>query len=99
MLLGDGRDRGLDELELVAVHQTVARVVRLAEEQVRVELDRVHAQAELGDHVDEHGRLLLPRAGQAQPVAVPLVGSKNQLFRREILGAGNRRRQRLMRAG
>jgi len=36
-----------------------------AEEEVRIEFDRVHAQAELGDHVHEHGRLLLPRARQA----------------------------------
>ena len=60
VLLGDRRDLGLDELQLVAVDERVARLVRLAEEEVRVELDGVHAQPELRDHVDEHRRLLLP---------------------------------------
>ncbi len=60
MLLGDRRDRGLDELQLVLLHERITRVVGLAEEEVRVELDRVHAQPQLGDHVHEHGRLLLP---------------------------------------
>ena len=85
MLLGDRRDRRLDELQLVAIDQRVARVVGLAEEEVRVELDRVHAQAELGDHVHEHGRLLLPRAREADARPEELVRPGDQLLGRHGL--------------
>ena len=85
VLLGDRGDRGLDQLQLVAVDERVARVVRLAEEEVRVELDRVHAQPELGDHVHEHGRLLLPRAREADARPEELVRPGDQLLGRHGL--------------
>src|SRR5262249_14386073 len=58
-----------------------ARLVALAEEEVRVELDHVDLDPELGDHVDEHRRLLLPGAGQAEPVAEAVVGPADHVLR------------------
>ncbi len=85
MLLGDGRDLRLDELELVAVDERVPRVVRLAEEEVRIELDRVHPQPELGDHVYEHRGLLLPGAREADARPEELVRPGDQLLGRHGL--------------
>src|SRR5207244_1359045 len=60
VLLGDREHLGPDQLEPVALDQPLTRLVRLAEEELRVELDHRYVEAELGDHVHEHGRLLLP---------------------------------------
>src|SRR6266566_9621766 len=68
------------ELEPVALHQTVPRLVALAAEKLRVELDHGDPEAELRDHVHEHRRLLLPGAGQAELVAVLLVAPAEQVF-------------------
>src|SRR6266508_3847269 len=69
VLLGDGDDLGPDQLEPVALDDPLPRLVGLLEEEVRVELDDVHLEPELHDHVDQHGRLLLPGAGEAEAVA------------------------------
>ena len=69
VLLGDGDASGSDQVEPVALDEPVARLVGLAEEELRVELDHGDVEAELGDHVHEHRRLLLPRARQAELVA------------------------------
>src|SRR6266540_1258227 len=74
VLLGDGDDLGPDQLEPVALDDPFPCLVGLLEEEVRVELDDVHLEAELHDHVDQHGRLLLPGAGQAEAVAELVVG-------------------------
>ena len=110
VLLGDGGDLRLDELQLVPVDELVARLVRLAEEEVRVELDRVHAQPELRDHVHEHGRLLLPGAGEAQARPEELVRPGDQLLglhglevevrkRGGLNGAGTAKEHLLQRVG
>src|SRR5712691_6361722 len=62
-----------DQLQAVALDQAVTRFVRLAEEQLRVELDYGDVEPELGDHVHEHRRLTLPRAREAHVVAELLV--------------------------
>ena len=80
VLLGDGDHLGPDQVQPVALDEPVARLVALAEEELRVELDDVDRQAELGDHVHEHRRLLLPRAGQAEPVAELLVAPDEQVL-------------------
>jgi hypothetical protein len=77
---GDRDHLGPDEVHRVALQQPVARLVALAEEEVRVQLDDVDRQAELGDHVDQHRRLLLPRAGQAEAVAELLVTPDEQVL-------------------
>src|SRR6188508_1970242 len=71
MLLRNGQHRRGTELEPVALDEAVARLVRLAEEELRVELDHGQVEPELGDHVHEHRRLLLPRAREAELVAEP----------------------------
>src|SRR5437868_5083753 len=81
VLLGDGDDLRPDEVEPVLLDQPLARVVRLAEEEPRVELDDGDVDAELGHHVHEHRRLLLPRAGEAKLVAEALVGPEEALLR------------------
>jgi hypothetical protein len=81
MLLGDRRNLRLDQLQGVLLDEAIARFVRLAEEEVRVELDGVHAEPEIGDHVHEHGRLLLPRAGQADTRPEEAMGPGDELLR------------------
>src|SRR6478735_8177542 len=83
VLLGDGDHLRPDEVQAVAFDQPLARLVALAEEELRVELDHVDRQPELRDHVYEDRRLLLPRAGQAEPVAELLVAPDEQ-----VLGGG-----------
>src|SRR6476469_4357991 len=60
VLLGDGDHLRPNEVQAIALDQPLARLVALAEEELRVELDDVDRQPELRDHVDEHRRLLLP---------------------------------------
>ena len=74
VLLGDRDDLRPDQGEAVALDEPLARLVRLLEEEVRVELDHVDVEPELGDHVHEHRRLLLPGAAEAEPLAELLVG-------------------------
>ena len=64
------RDRGLDELQLVALDER-ARASRSDSRKKRCVSSStdVHVEAELRDHVDEHRRLLLPGARQAERVA------------------------------
>ena len=81
VLLGDGDDRVRDQVQPVALDEPVARLVGLAEEELRVELDHGQVEAELGDHVHEHRRLLLPRAREAEPVAVLAVDPLEELLR------------------
>src|SRR3982751_902879 len=69
VLPGHGAHVRRDQLEAVALDQRVSCLVRLTEEELRVELDDRDVEAELRDHVDEHRRLLLPRTGQAELVA------------------------------
>src|SRR5712692_808700 len=73
VLLRDGDDVRPDQLQAVALDEAVARLVRLPEEQLRVELDHGDVEPELRDHVHEHRRLLLPRAREAELVAELLV--------------------------
>src|SRR5262245_60988900 len=80
MLLGDRDHLGADEVQPVALDQSLARLVALAEEELRVELDDVDREVELRNHVHEDGRLLLPRAGQAEPVAELLVAPDEQVL-------------------
>src|SRR5438105_4125251 len=63
----DGSERA--KLQAVALDEPVAGLVRLREEHLRVELDDVDVEPELGDHVHEHGALALPGAGEAHPAA------------------------------
>src|SRR5918999_1607716 len=70
MLLGHGDDLRPNQRQAVALDQALARLVALEEEQVRVQLDAVDVEPELGDHVHKHGRLLLPRAGEDELAAV-----------------------------
>src|SRR2546430_4658148 len=96
MLLGDREDLRLDQLAPLARHQPVARLVRLAEEEVRVELDHGDVETQLGGHVHEHGGLLLPRAGEAELVAELLVRPAEDVLRRhrlEVSGQLQARRQ------
>src|SRR5437763_4159848 len=53
------------ELQAVALDQPVSGLVRLRKEDLRVELDDVDVEPELGDHVDEGGALPLPGAREA----------------------------------
>ena len=68
---------------------------------MRVELDRVHAQAELRDHVHEHGGLLLPGAREADARPEELVRPGDDLLGRHGLEVEVRKpgraRQRLNR--
>ena len=80
MLLGDREHRRREQVEPVALDEPVASLVRLAEEELRVELDDRQVEPELGDHVHERRRLLLPRAGEAQLVAVLLVDPDEELL-------------------
>jgi hypothetical protein len=88
VLLGDREHVGDDEPEPVALHEPLAGLVRLLEEQVRVELDDVDLEPELGDEVDEHRGLLLPRAREAEPLAELLVGPGEEVARRQRLDLG-----------
>src|SRR5262245_28522796 len=85
VLLCDRDDLGLDQREAVALGEAVARLVRLLEEEVCVELDDVHVEPEVGDHVYEDGRLLLPGAAEAEPLAELLIGEVEQLLGGERL--------------
>ena len=78
--------RRREQVQPVALDEPVAGLVGLAEEELRVELDHRQVEAELGDHVHEHRRLLLPRAREAQLVAVLLVDPDE-----ELLGASSSR--------
>src|SRR5262245_28300714 len=80
VLLGDRDDRVRDQVQAVAPDEPVARLVRLPEEELRVKLDHGQIEAELGDHVHEDRRLLLPRAGQAELVAVLAVDPAQQVL-------------------
>src|SRR5438552_3265438 len=80
-LLRDGDHFGALEREPVALDEAVARLVRLLEEELRVELDDRDVQAELADdHVHENGRLALPRARQAHAVPELLVGPDERVL-------------------
>src|SRR5690348_5090205 len=57
----DGAERR--QPEVVALDEPAARLVRLREEDERVELDDRDLEPELADHVDQHRRLALPGAG------------------------------------
>src|SRR5919198_216187 len=66
--------------EAVALDETVAGLVGLWEEDLGIELDDRDLQAELADHVHEHGALSLPRARQAHAVAELLVAPEDRLL-------------------
>ena len=85
VLLGDGDDLGDDQLEPVALDEPLAGLVGLLEEEVRVELDDVHVETELGDHVNEHRGLLLPGADEAEPLAELLGGPAEDVLRGQRL--------------
>ena len=85
VLLGDRDHLGDDQVEPVALDEPLARLVGLLEEEVRVELDDVDVEPELGDHVDEHGRLLLPGAREAEALAELLEGPARGPPRRQRL--------------
>src|SRR5215211_818060 len=80
-LLGErvARRHGL-ELEAVPRDEPVPRLVRLLEEDLRVQLDDVDLEAELADHVHECRRLALPRAGEAHAVAEALVRPQEHIL-------------------
>jgi hypothetical protein len=80
VLLGDREDLGTNEIEAIALDQPLARLVRLLEEEMRVELDHIHVEPELGDHVHEDGGLLLPGAAETQLLAELLVGPEQELL-------------------
>ena len=88
MLLGDREHLRNDEPEPVALHEPLAGLVRLLEEEVRVELDDVDLEPKLGDEVHEDRGLLLPRARQAQPLAELFVYPAKDLRRRQLLDLG-----------
>ena len=85
VLLRDRQHFGADQRQPVALDEALARLVGLLEEEVRVELDDVHLEPELGGHVDEHGRLLLPRAPEAEPLAELLGRPDEDLLGRQRL--------------
>ncbi len=81
VLLGHGDDgRRGQQLQAVALDEPVARLIGLAEEELRVELDDRDLEVEVGDHVHEHRRLLLPRAGQAEAGAELPVRPAQQIL-------------------
>src|SRR6266487_524128 len=69
------------EREPVPLDEPVARLIALAEEELRVQLDYWDVEPELRDHVHEHRRLLLPGARQAELVAELLVAPAKQVLR------------------
>ena len=74
VLLGDRDHLGADRARgRSAPRARSPRLVRLAEEERGVELDDGDVDPELGHHVHEHRRLLLPRAGEAELVAETVV--------------------------
>src|SRR5262249_24464993 len=75
----DGMER--TKLEPVALDEPVARLVRLRKEDERVELHDRDVETELADHVHERGRLPLPRAGQAHPIAELRVRPEEHVLR------------------
>src|SRR5215217_148839 len=81
VLLRHGDDVRAEQLEPVALDERLTRLVGLSEEQMGVELDDVDVEPELGDHVHERRRLLLPRARQAEAVAELGVGPAEDLLR------------------
>ena len=85
VLLGHRDHLGPDQGEAVALDEPLTGLVRLLEEEVRVELDHVDVEPELGGHVHEHRRLLLPGAAEAEAVAELLVGPEEDVLRREGL--------------
>src|SRR4051794_9587057 len=93
VLLCHRDDRVRDQVQAVPLHEPVARLVRLAEEELGVELDDGKVEAELGDHVHEHGRLLLPGARKAELVSVLAVDPREQLFCRHGFVVGLRKRR------
>jgi hypothetical protein len=72
----------------VALDEALTGLVRLLEEKVRVELDHVDFEPELGHHVHEDGRLLLPGAAEAESLAELLVGPEKDVLGRERLDLG-----------
>src|SRR5437667_7225107 len=80
VLLGDRDHLRALECESVTLDEPVARLVALAEEELRIQLDHGNVEAELADHVHEHGRLLLPGARQAELVAELLEAPAEQIF-------------------
>src|SRR6266542_3066071 len=96
VLLGDREHMWRDQVEPVALDERVARLVRLAEEELRVELDHRNVERELADHVHEHRRLLLPRARETELVAELAVRPAENVLRRhrfDVRKAQARRRQ------
>src|SRR5882724_6523334 len=85
VLLGDRDHLRALEREPVALDKPVARLVALAEEELRVQLDHGDVEPELRDHVHQHRRLLLPRACQAELVAELLVPPAKELLGRHRL--------------
>jgi hypothetical protein len=47
---------------------------------VRIELDHVHVEAELRDHVHEDGGLLLPGATETEPLAELLIRPEQEVL-------------------
>src|SRR3989440_6122412 len=80
VLLGDRDHLGAPEREAVPLDEPVARLIALAKEELRVQLDHGDLEPELRDHVHEHGRLLLPRARQAELVAELLVAPAKEVL-------------------
>ena len=78
--------------------QRLACLVALLEEEVRVELDDVDPESELGDEVDEHRGLLLPGAREAEPVPERVVRPAEDILRRHRLGLRVSQRQAAHRA-
>ena len=71
-----------------SIDDALARLVGLLEEEVRVELDHVDVQPELGGHVHEHRRLLLPGAAEAEALAELLVRPAEDVLGRERVDLG-----------
>ena len=80
--------------EVVPLDEPLARLVRLGEEHERVELDDRNVESELADHVHEHGRLPLPRAREAEPVAELVVCPAEDILRGQRLDLKRRLRAR-----
>src|SRR5438067_2245273 len=73
------------ERQPVPLDEPVARLVALAEEELRVELDHRDVEAEFADHVHQHRRLLLPRARQAELVAELAITPDKELLSAHLL--------------
>src|SRR6266511_80858 len=80
-LFGDRKHRWMLEPEPIPLDETIARLVGLSEEELRVQLDDGDVEAELAeDHVHEDGGLALPRAREAHAVAELRVGPEQGLL-------------------